>query len=74
MHPVKRWEMAVEIVDRVRSGGLEPSLTLINHPLDQAYGSRITEAAATRPWFQVLTGLTREERDFEGGANYGLRH
>jgi glycosyltransferase involved in cell wall biosynthesis len=57
----KRWEMAVEIVDRVRSSGHDLGLTLINHPDDPAYGRRIAEAAATRPWFRILTDLSREE-------------
>jgi glycosyltransferase involved in cell wall biosynthesis len=61
LHPVKRWEMAIEIVERVRQGGVELGLTLIHPPDDLEYGRRIAAMAATRPWFRLLTGLTREQ-------------
>ena len=61
MHPCKRWEMAVEVVDRVRERGIELGLTLINQPTDREYGRRIARMAERRPWFRILTGLTREE-------------
>jgi glycosyltransferase involved in cell wall biosynthesis len=61
MHFCKRWEMAVEIAERVRSRGLDFGLTLINHPDRPDYGQRIAALAATRPWFRLLTNLTREQ-------------
>jgi glycosyltransferase involved in cell wall biosynthesis len=61
MHWIKRWEMAIEIVDRVRSRGLDLGLTLINQPDDRDYARRMAEAAATRPWFRILTDLSRDE-------------
>jgi len=61
MHEVKRWEMAVEIVDLVRSQGVDLGLTLINQPQESAYARRIAAMAAGRPWFRILTGLTREQ-------------
>jgi glycosyltransferase involved in cell wall biosynthesis len=61
MHPVKRWEMAVEIVELARSRGLDIGLTLINQPDSTDYGRRIAGMAAGRPWFRLLTGITREQ-------------
>jgi glycosyltransferase involved in cell wall biosynthesis len=61
MHPIKRWEMAVEIVEQARSRGLEIGLTLINQPDRIDYGRRIADLAAGRPWFRLLTGITREQ-------------
>jgi len=61
MHPVKRWEMAVEIVELARSRGGDIGLTLINQPDRIDYGRRIAGLAAGRPWFRLLTGITREQ-------------
>jgi glycosyltransferase involved in cell wall biosynthesis len=61
MHHIKRWELVVEIVDRVRSRGVDLGLTLINQPDAVDYGRRIAALAANRPWFRILTGLTREQ-------------
>jgi hypothetical protein len=61
MHTIKRWEVAVKIVDLVRSRGLDLGLTLINQPDEGEYGRRIFALAASRPWFRILTGLTREQ-------------
>ncbi len=61
MHPVKRWEMAVEIVELARSGGVDIGMTLINQPDSIDYGRRIADMAAGRPWFRLLTGITREQ-------------
>ena len=73
MHPVKRWEVVVDIVDRVRAKGLDLGLTLINQPAIPAYAQRIESLAATRPWFRILTGLTRDQLGQElAGHRYGL--
>jgi len=61
MDHVKRWENAVEIVDRVRSGGIDISLTLISHRHDEDYARRIETLAATRPWFRILYDLPRAQ-------------
>jgi len=61
MHPVKRWEMAVEIVELARGRGVDIGLTLINQPDRKDYGRRIADMAAGRPWFRLLTGITREQ-------------
>jgi glycosyltransferase involved in cell wall biosynthesis len=73
MNPCKRWEMAVEILDRVRDLGLDLGLTLINQPNDPEYGRQIAKLAASRPWFRILTGLTREELTREMAQHrYGI--
>jgi len=73
MHPVKRWEMAVEIVDLVRSRGIDLGLTLICQPEDDRYGRRLAALAVSRPWFRVLTNLTREQLAREvAGHRYGI--
>ena len=61
MHPVKRWEMAVEIIELARSRGVDIGLTLVNQPDHVDYGRKIAEMAASRPWFRLLTGITRQE-------------
>jgi len=61
MNGCKRWEMAVEIVDRVRSRGIELGLTLISHKDDPNYGIRIAALAKSRPWFRILSDLDREQ-------------
>ncbi len=73
MHEIKRWEMAVEIVDLVRSRGVDLGLTLINQPDQPEYGRRIAALAASRPWFRILTGLTREQLAWEAAQHrYGI--
>jgi glycosyltransferase involved in cell wall biosynthesis len=59
IHPGKRWEMALEIVESVRRRGHNLSLTLMGHPDDVAYAARLEAAAATRPWFRFLRDLDR---------------
>jgi hypothetical protein len=61
MHNCKRWEMAVEIADRVRSRGVALSLTLLSHRDDIEFGTRLEALAATRPWFRIRYNLTRQE-------------
>jgi glycosyltransferase involved in cell wall biosynthesis len=73
MHPVKRWEMAVEIVELARSRGVDIGLTLINQPDSIDYGRRIAGMAAGRPWFRLLTGITREQLAAEVARHrYGI--
>lgn len=73
MHPVKRWEMAVEIVELARSRGLDVGLTLINQPDSIDYGRRIAGMAAGRPWFRLLTGIPRDQLAAEVGRHrYGI--
>lgn len=73
MHGCKRWEMAVEIVDLVRREGLDLGLTLIAHADDRAYGQRMAALAASRPWFRILSNLSREQLAREVAQHrYGL--
>ena len=73
MHGCKRWELAVEIADRVRSRGAELSLTLISHRDDSEYGARLEALAAARPWFRILYNLPRHELVREVARHrYGL--
>lgn len=73
MHIYKRWELAVEIADRVRSTGIDLSLTLISHRDDPDYGARIEALASTRPWFRILYNLPRERLLHEVARHrYGL--
>jgi glycosyltransferase involved in cell wall biosynthesis len=73
MHCCKRWEMAVEIVDLVRREGLDLSLTLIAHRDDPEYGQRMAALAASRPWFRILSDLSREQLAWEVAQHrYGL--
>jgi len=73
MHPVKRWEMAVEIVELARSRGVDIGLTLINQPDSIDYGRRIAGIAAGRPWFRLLTGIPREQLAAEVARHrYGI--
>jgi glycosyltransferase involved in cell wall biosynthesis len=61
LHPIKRWERAVEIVEQVRRDGAELGLTLIHPQDDLEYGRKFFAMASTRPWFRLLTGLTRQQ-------------
>ncbi len=73
MNGSKRWEMAVEIVDRVRHQGMDLRLTLISHRDDPNYGKRIAALAASRPWFRILSDLSREQLASEVAQHrYGL--
>jgi len=57
----------------VRRGGLDLSLTLIAHRDDPEYGGRIAALAATRPWFRILSDLSREQLAHEVAQHrYGL--
>jgi len=73
MHATKRWETAVEIADRVRSRGIDISLTLISHRDDIECGARMEALAAARPWFRILYDLSRERMVEEVARHrYGL--
>jgi glycosyltransferase involved in cell wall biosynthesis len=61
MHGSKGWDRAVAIVDLVRSRGLDLGLTLIAHPDDPKYERRIADLAKSRPWFRILSNLTRAQ-------------
>lgn len=61
VHPGKRWDMAVEIVEAVRRCGHPLELTLIGHPDDIEYGQKLESLAKTRPWFRWIRNATRNE-------------
>jgi glycosyltransferase involved in cell wall biosynthesis len=61
IHPGKRWDMAVDIVESVRKRGHALELTLIGHGDDVAYAGRLEAMAATRPWFRILRDVNRSE-------------
>jgi len=60
LHPIKQWQAAVEIVDRVRDAGRPLELTLIGTPDGDGYGRALDRLAADRPWFRILRRLSRE--------------
>jgi glycosyltransferase involved in cell wall biosynthesis len=73
MNPCKRWGMAVTIMDLLRRGGVELSMTLIAQPDDADYGRRIAALADSRPWFRILWNLSREQLAREMAAHrYGI--
>jgi glycosyltransferase involved in cell wall biosynthesis len=73
MAEYKRWEMAVEIVERVRRQGIDLSLTLISHREQAAYERRIAALASDRPWFRILFDLSRFELAAEVASHrYGI--
>jgi glycosyltransferase involved in cell wall biosynthesis len=59
VHPTKRWEMAVEIVESVRRRGHLLELTLIGHSDSPAYAARLQAMAASRPWFRWIRDASR---------------
>ncbi|HEX3744266.1 MAG TPA: glycosyltransferase family 4 protein [Bryobacteraceae bacterium] len=61
MHPIKRWDMAVKIVEEVRRRGVDLGLTLITQPDVLDYGRRLERMAASRPWLRLLSGLSRDD-------------
>ncbi len=65
LHPIKRWGMAVEIVDAVRQRGHDLGLTLIGHTDSPEETQRLRAMAATRPWLRILTGLSRARLEQE---------
>ncbi|MBZ5609585.1 MAG: glycosyltransferase [Acidobacteriia bacterium] len=71
--PIKRWDMAMEIVESVRRRGHDLALTLIGHVDDAAYAARLQELAASRPWFRLLFDLDRTTLLAELAAHrYGI--
>jgi len=60
LHSSKRWEMAVAAVDELRRRGHALELTLIGHGDDCEYQARLAALAASRPWFRILTNLSRD--------------
>jgi glycosyltransferase involved in cell wall biosynthesis len=61
IHPSKRWDVAVDIVQSVRQRGHDVELTLIGHCDDPAYEARMEAMAATLPWFRWLRDLSRAQ-------------
>jgi glycosyltransferase involved in cell wall biosynthesis len=57
----KRWEMAVAILDEVRRRGYAVPFTLIGHRDDPAYAQRLEALQGERPWFRIVSNLTRTE-------------
>ncbi len=57
----KRWDMAVEIVEQIRRRGHNLDFTLIGHSDEPAYGARLEEMAATRPWFRLMRDVNRQQ-------------
>ena len=58
-HPIKRWELAVEIVESVRRRGHDLALTLIGHSDRGHYVEHLAAMATTRPWFRLLLDVDR---------------
>ena len=57
----KRWEMAVAILDELRSRGHDLTLTLIGHREDSEYERRLRSLTSSRPWFRMVHDLSRVE-------------
>ena len=57
----KSWHMAVDIIDRLRAGNHDLTLTLIGHREDPGYEAQLRDLADTRPWFRMAHDLSREE-------------
>lgn len=73
LHPTKRWDVALEIVESVRRRGHNLSLTVIGHGDDLAYTAWLQSMAAARPWFRVLCDLDRGAMLAELGTHrYGI--
>ncbi len=69
----KRWRMVVEIVEAVRQAGHELTLTIAGHPDDPAEAEALKNLAATRPWFRLLTDISRRELEAEAADHrYGI--
>lgn len=73
LDPLKRWGMAVEIVNAVRARGHEMALTLIGQPDSRDEERRLRRMAESRPWLRILTNLSREELAGEVASHrYGV--
>lgn len=59
MDRVKRWELAIEIADRVRRRGHDFGLTIIGHRYDAGYEKMLQSLAAERQWVRLLHDLDR---------------
>jgi glycosyltransferase involved in cell wall biosynthesis len=60
-HESKRMETVVSILDRVRSQGLDVTLTLVGSDVDADYTGRLRRLAAERPWVTLREDLTQAE-------------
>jgi glycosyltransferase involved in cell wall biosynthesis len=61
MHPEKRWELAVEIIERVRAMGHDTRLTLVAHRQNAACEAQLRDLQRTRPWFTIRSDLSRTD-------------
>ena len=72
----KRWGMALEIVETVRRKGYDLGFTLIGqigHPDDVFEKQKLRTLADERPWFRILTDLTRQQLTQEVASHrYGI--
>jgi glycosyltransferase involved in cell wall biosynthesis len=69
----KRWDMAVSIIDEVRRSGHDVTLTLIGNVDDREWLARLSALAAERPWFRILTDVSRQELASEVARHrYGI--
>lgn len=70
---LKRWHVAVSIIEEVRRRGHEISFTLIGQPDHPPYERHLQSLAATRPWFRMLKDLSREQLTVEMAQHrYGM--
>jgi glycosyltransferase involved in cell wall biosynthesis len=73
MNRVKRWHMAISIIDEVRRRGHTVTLTLTGHADDSEYAREIESLAQSRPWLRLLSNLSREELAAEVAEHrYGI--
>jgi glycosyltransferase involved in cell wall biosynthesis len=73
MDESKRWDMAVAILDEVRRRGHDVKLTLIGSPDKLNARLDLSALAAKRPWFRILSGLSRDELATEVASHrYGI--
>lgn len=61
IHPCKRWDMAVDILDEVRRRGHDATFTLFGIADDPAYYAKLMALSAARPWFRLRVDAGRDE-------------
>lgn len=75
IHPTKRWDMAADIVAKLRrASGQDVGLTLIGHIDDPAYAAELqSRADQSGGWFRILPNLTRGQlREEVANHRYGI--
>jgi glycosyltransferase involved in cell wall biosynthesis len=73
LHLTKRWDLAVAVMDAVRDEGHDVTFTLIGSRDNEEWFGRLTALAAERPWFRLLTDLSRAELTAEVARHrYGI--